>query len=48
MFHIRALKEYLNLSNKTNKFTRIKFIHVVLLVVFPTLMMITKAIETCW
>jgi len=48
MFHIRALREYLNLHNKTNKFTRRKFIHVYLLVVFTTLMMIAKAIETCW
>ena len=34
-FYIRALKEYLNLRNKTNKCTRIKyvFIHVPLLLV---------------
>ena len=48
MFHIRALKEYSNLHNKTNKFTRVKFIHVHLLVVLPTLMIIAKAIGTCW
>jgi len=34
MFHTRALKEYLNLRNKTNKYMCIKhaFIHVPLLV----------------
>ena len=26
MFHTRALKEHLNLCNKTNKFTGIKYI----------------------
>ena len=38
MFHIHALKEYLYLHNKTNKYTCIKY---------SNLMMITQAIKTC-